>query len=251
MSEQTEMIEEGSELVPVPAAAKKAKSKVGTAVAAGLAVGAGAIAYDSYAEEMPKRDDSNTPGLVDTEKADSTASNVPADSAQNHPVQDTAATTQPVVALIPDHINVVNAPDEMSFGEAFAWSREKAGPGQLFEWHGELYHTCHANEYATLPNEVKDLFGDIWVFNEMGGLDVPQEGAMTVVDIIDETSSEEQHATNETVTDTTEHVATDETVTQPDSVSMDTDSYDIVYTAEDFDNDFEGTDEWVNPEDIA
>ncbi|MNL64337.1 hypothetical protein D3C87_1885410 [compost metagenome] len=51
-------------------------------------------------------------------------------------------------------------------------------------------------------------------------------------------------------TDTTTNPA-DTVVAEEDSVSMDSDEYDIVYTQEDYDSDFDGLDEWVNPEDIA
>lgn len=36
--------------------------------------------------------------------------------------------------------------DEMSFGEAFAAARTETGPGGVFQWHGQYYHTFVAQE---------------------------------------------------------------------------------------------------------
>lgn len=255
MSEQTQIIEENSELLPeAPVTPKKSKSKAGAAVAAGAAAGLGAIAYDAYADDDNKKDES-TPGGVPTgdheTKSDSTTA-VPADTvvAESDTVQDSVPANQPNVFLIPDHLSIVNAPDDMSFNEAFAWSREKAGPAQLFEWKGELYHTCHPNEYAALPQEMKDIFQDMWLDNAFGYSELPAEGSMVSYDY-DMGPAAEEVADEPVVTDTTTTEPTDTVVAEEDSVSMDTDDYDIVYTQEDYDNDFDGLDEWVNPEDIA
>jgi hypothetical protein len=250
MSEQTQIIEENSELLQeAPVTPKKSKTKAGTAIAAGAAAGVGAIAYDAYAGDDAKKDETIPSGVqsADAEtKSDSTAT---ADTV-NAPVQDSIPAGQPDVLLIPDHLSIVNAPDDMSFNEAFAWSREKAGPAQLFEWKGELYHTCHPNEYAALPQEMKEIFQDMWLDNAFGYSELPSEGSMVSYDYEVEPAVEE--VTDEQVaTDTTTTNPTDTVVAEEDSVSMDTDEYDIVYTQEDYDSDFDGLDEWVNPEDIA
>nr|WP_295934285.1 hypothetical protein [uncultured Dyadobacter sp.] len=257
MSEQTQVIEENSELLPeAPVAAKKGKGKAGAAMAAGAAAGLGAVAYDAYADDLTGKQDAAsadstaTPGPMG---ADSTDSQAPADSlvADSGATGNAGTTAQPAVMLIPDHLNIVNAPDEMSFNEAFAWSREKAGPAQLFEWQGELYHTCHASEYALLPAETKDLFEEMWIGNAFGVMDIPVEGQMLTYDIIEEPAEvTDQPMATDTV-DTTETHPTDTVVAEQDSASMDTDEYDIVYSQDDYDNNFDGLDEWVNPEDIA
>lgn len=261
MSEQTQIIDENSELLQdAPVTPKKSKTKAGAAIAAGAAAGVGTIAYDAYAGDDTKKDESmpgvatpsGVPSADNEEKSDSTSSTVPADTvvAENNPVQDSVPANQPDVLLIPDHLSIVNAPDDMSFNEAFAWSREKAGPAQLFEWKGELYHTCHPNEYAALPQEMKEIFQDMWLDNAFGYSELPAEGTMVSYDY--EMGPAVEEVTDEQVaTDTTTTNPTDTVVAEEDSVSMDSDEYDIVYTQEDYDSDFEGLDEWVNPEDIA
>lgn len=55
--------------------------------------------------------------------------------------------------------------DEMSFGDAFAAARENLGPGETFEWHGNVYSTYTAEEWnAAHPSEplietVEDVSG--------------------------------------------------------------------------------------------
>lgn len=44
--------------------------------------------------------------------------------------------------------------EDMSFGEAFAAAREDLGPGETFEWHGNVYSTYTAEEWnAAHPSE--------------------------------------------------------------------------------------------------
>lgn len=44
--------------------------------------------------------------------------------------------------------------EEMSFGEAFAAAREDLGPGETFEWHGNVYSTYTAEEWNSAhPSE--------------------------------------------------------------------------------------------------
>lgn len=255
MSEQTQLIEENSELMQdAPAIPKKSKSKAGAAIAAGAAAGAGAIAYDAYADDVNKKDESMPSGVPSTgdDDAKSDSTNTVPVVAENNPVQDSIPASQPDVLLIPDHLSIANAPDDMSFNEAFAWAREKAGPAQLFEWKGELYHTCHPNEYAALPQEMKEIFQDMWLDNAFGFSELPAEGAMVSYDYEMGPAAEEITDPSVATDEPTDSTTTDTTVVaEEDSVSMDTDQYDIVYTQEDYDSDFDGLDEWVNPEDIA
>lgn len=248
MSEQTQIIDESNELMPEsPATEKKGKNKAGTAIAAGAAVGLGAIAYDSYAGDPTGKQDADS---TDAAVSDSTSAQPQGDTVVGETQPVSSETSQPAVALIPDHLNVINAPDTMSFDEAFAWSREKAGPAQLFEWHGELYHTCHANEYAALPAETKDLFEELWVGNEFGIMEIPAEGQMITYDFVEEPATD-QPAVELATTDSTEVHANDDAAAEQESTSMDSEHYDVVYSHEDYDNNFDGLDEWVNPEDIA
>ncbi len=47
--------------------------------------------------------------------------------------------------------------EEMSFGEAFSAAREDLGPGETFEWHGNVYSTYTAQEWnAVHPSEPID-----------------------------------------------------------------------------------------------
>lgn len=47
--------------------------------------------------------------------------------------------------------------EDMSFGEAFAAAREDLGPGETFEWHGNVYSTYTAEEWnAAHPAEPVD-----------------------------------------------------------------------------------------------
>lgn len=248
MSEQTQIIDENSGSLPEsPAVEKKAKNKAGGAIAAGAAVGLGAIAYDSYAGDPTGKQDAGPAETTGTAVSDSTSAQPQGDAvvAGTQPVSN--ETSQPAVALIPDHLNVINAPDNLSFDEAFAWSREKAGPAQLFEWHGALYHTCHANEYAALPAETKELFEELWIGNEFGIMEIPVEGQMMTYDFVEEPAADPS-AGALAATDSTD---SDDAAAQQDSTTVDSEQYDVVYSHDDYDNNFDGLDEWVNPEDIA
>lgn len=46
--------------------------------------------------------------------------------------------------------------DEMSFGEAFAAARAETGPGGVFHWHGQNYHTFVAGEIDQYGHPVVD-----------------------------------------------------------------------------------------------
>ena len=54
-----------------------------------------------------------------------------------------------------------DAADEMSFSEAFAAAREELGPGQVFEWNGNLYSTCTVEEWDDYhPSATQDAEQD-------------------------------------------------------------------------------------------
>lgn len=50
--------------------------------------------------------------------------------------------------------------DQMAFGQAFAAARAEVGPGGVFEWHGQLYHTYTKDEWQNMSEEERSAFGD-------------------------------------------------------------------------------------------
>lgn len=50
--------------------------------------------------------------------------------------------------------------DDMSFSEAFAAARAEVGPGGAFEWHGGIYGTYTAAEWANMTQEEKEDYFD-------------------------------------------------------------------------------------------
>ena len=50
--------------------------------------------------------------------------------------------------------------DEMSFGEAFASARAELGPGGVFQWNGEVYHTFYASELDDEGNVLVEVTHD-------------------------------------------------------------------------------------------
>jgi hypothetical protein len=258
MSDQTQFISEDDQILPVePETAKKSKGKAGAAIGAGALVGLGAIAFDSYGSS--ETDFTSKSSEKSSDSASVAGGVTDADSTQ-HPQESSPVETQPVhngvsnsadVTLIPDHVNVGNAPDNMSFSEAFALCRENLGPAAVFEWQGHLYHTCHPAEYAALPDDLKNVFDTLWVANEEHLVDfIPeQEGAMSSVSLTsDETDTQVAH---ETTTDSTATNPEHDFSATADSTLTDGAHQDIVYSHDDFDNNFDGADEWINPEDIA
>ena len=48
--------------------------------------------------------------------------------------------------------------DSMSFGQAFAAARAEVGPGGVFEWHGNLYGTYTAEEWASMDAGAREEY---------------------------------------------------------------------------------------------
>lgn len=48
--------------------------------------------------------------------------------------------------------------DSMSFGQAFTAARAEVGPGGVFEWHGNLYGTYTAEEWASMDATARDEY---------------------------------------------------------------------------------------------
>lgn len=53
--------------------------------------------------------------------------------------------------------------DDMSFGEAFASARKEVGSGGIFEWHGNVYNTYTAEEWAHLTPEQQHEFAQSYL----------------------------------------------------------------------------------------
>jgi hypothetical protein len=278
MSDQTQLIPDENEAVQ-PQKAKK-NDGLKAAVVGGLAVGIGAIGYDAYGSDssgeagtLPETGSEKPETTENKVSKDSAQATVPGsspvvipDSSQTSTAGESPAVIKPVtdITLIPDHLNVGNAPDEMSFSEAFKLCRDNLGPAAVFEWQGHLYHTCTPEEYDILPDETKNAFAQLYVENEGHTADwVPAtEGNMAIVELMpsDYTPGVEVPAhevpTHETPADSVPAIAHDTIPDEDfDNWFSQTDtaghSEGIVYSADDFDNDFDGKDEWINPEDLT
>lgn len=292
MSEQTHILTDSAEVEKEITAEKSVnsqKAKQVVAVAGGIAAGVGAIAVDAYAENgKATGDDIQTPENVATTDStaatsDSTVAATDSTAVATEEVPSVAPTTEAVtditstnsqpttehtetapthephadstaVTMLPDNVAVVNAPDSMSFAEAFSAVRNEVGPGSLFEWHGNLYHTYHPDEFASLPQEMKDVYAALWLADQSqtDGIDVvPEtEGDYVVYDIdldgsttapshengtTDSPQSHTEYATETTTTDEVEYVTyVDEPITE-----------------DEYDNDYDGSDDFMNPQDLA
>ena len=51
--------------------------------------------------------------------------------------------------------------DELSFRDAFNAARAEMGPGGVFRWHGNLYNTYTADEWAAMSESEKDAFAEL------------------------------------------------------------------------------------------
>ena len=285
MSEQTQRISEDGELSGgKPEIQTRKNIKPAAAVGAGAMAGVGAVAIDAYGlqktSDAPETEVSAEEVTAETPADSTAASSVAADTTtttpetpanlaepavattqtQPEPAQDPNASdsTQAAVAVteIPDHIQIANVPDNLSFEDAFKVSRESMGPGALFEWHGHLYHTSHPGEYAALPEDMKVLFAELWVANEHNAIDavIPEEGEIAIVQLTDQPAGD---GSDPTVQDESidpgdaQGPVTEVDSTETDSTESVEQQDDLAYTSEDFDNNFDGADEWVNPDDVA
>ena len=57
--------------------------------------------------------------------------------------------------------------DSMSFSQAFASARAEVGPGGAFEWHGNVYGTCTADEWNTMSPAEKAEFNSHFNWNNV------------------------------------------------------------------------------------
>lgn len=85
---------------------------------------------------------------------------VPAQAAETEEVEESSKTAnvdeQPVIYSDAPVAYSVN--DNMSFNEAFAAARSEVGPGGVFSWHGGVYGTYYANEWANMDNAARNDF---------------------------------------------------------------------------------------------
>lgn len=69
----------------------------------------------------------------------------------------TAATEEELIAETSDQIKETVMDDSLSFKHAFDGAREQLGPDGLFQWRGNIYSTCTADEWNAKTAEEKDL----------------------------------------------------------------------------------------------
>lgn len=60
--------------------------------------------------------------------------------------------------VVPVDIPVVEVSDTTSFGDAFAAAREELGPGGIFSYNGDYYHTYYKEEWDAMHTEQQDQY---------------------------------------------------------------------------------------------
>ncbi len=122
--EETRLI---SDEVTTPKKSNKAKyvATTATGIAAGAVAGSGATAGAAVIADKVELTDIETPSEETPEENDN-------------------------LLINNGDIRVAHVDDDMSFGEAFAQARSQVGPGGVFEWHGKLYGTYTAEEWASM-----------------------------------------------------------------------------------------------------
>lgn len=234
---------------------KKSTSKKVAAIGAGIAGGVGAIAWDTYGAEVSAEiEEEVNPTPTDTSEENSQPT-TPSDSTSTDTVPQTptepqqpadSTHTNANIHVVPDHLAIANMPDSMSFNEAFDAARQSMGSGALFEWRGELYHTCHPDEYAALPQEMKNLFADAWTAHEShtDGVEVvPEEEGVAYVFDLNSSSNGTDHPT-----DNSDNIPGDDSNTPTDDYTAYTDTNPV---DADYDNNYDGADDFINPEDMV
>lgn len=233
---------------------KKRMPKLAVAVGAGIVAGVGAISWDTYGAEISAEIEEETTSTNTMEEqtettaaTDSTSTNTTNGQTNSTTTETHQATNETHdnvhITAVPDHLAIANMPDSMSFDEAFSAARQSMGAGALFEWRGELYHTCHPDEYAALSQEMKNLFADAWTAHEShtDGVEVvpEEEGVAYVFDLNSSTNEADQP---------TDTVLADDDYTPTDDYTAYTDENPV---DADYDNDYDGADDFINPEDIV
>ena len=94
--------------------------------------------------------------------------------------------------LVDDQVMVATTvTDEMSFGEAFAEARAEVGPGGVFEWHGNLYGTYTADEWASMSADEKAEYNNHFAWNNIDSSNSDIHGDYADVTITAEPVAEE------------------------------------------------------------
>jgi hypothetical protein len=147
---ETEVItnESGKKAIRISKLSKKQKEVLmSSGVAfAGLAAGAGAFTMLSFSEAPESVDD----GEVQNEESNEESIVIEVDS----PIAASSGASS----------------GSISFNQAFADARAELGPGGLFVWEGDLYHTYTASEWNSMSNEERlEFSSSITVQNADGG----------------------------------------------------------------------------------
>lgn len=231
---------------------KKGFPKLVVAVGGGIVAGVGAISWDAYGAEISAEIEEETTAINTTEEQTETTTATDSTSTTNDQTNPATTETHQAtnevhsnvhVTAIPDHLAIANMPDSMSFDEAFGAARQSMGAGALFEWRGELYHTCHPDEYAALPQEMKNLFADAWTAHEShtDGVEVvPEEEGVAYVFDLNSSTDEADQPTDTALADDND-TPTDDYTAYTDENPIDTD----------YDNNYDGADDFINPEDMV
>ncbi len=242
MSEQTHILDS----VALNTASSKPTKPTATVIGGAIATGLGAVAIDAYAEESSTVEETpnHTPSTsTDTSAVVEESVSTPSDSTTTTPPSSSPPVSTPVT-LIPDHITVANAPDHLSFGEAFQLARQDFGAGALFEWRGNLYHTYHADEYAALSSDVKQLHQALWIAEysplNPNGIVPDAEGQFVVMNI-------SQAPTDELPTDMSSPDSSYVPSSAPEEYAYNTEEI----AEDEYDNDYDGIEDFMNPEDLA
>lgn len=124
----------------------------------GILMGAGSVlGFNAHAaEKAPELDvDKEDEGVVisnDKDGAEEAVAEAAAEVAAEEAVEPSVVdeSVQQV-----QFIEVANVSDDMSFGEAFAAARAEVGPGGVFYWHGAIFNTYYAEEWAAMSDKEK------------------------------------------------------------------------------------------------
>ena len=142
----------------IPAQGSNSWKKLVIGGASGILLGAGgAVAYKTY---MHRTGSVVADQLPETEDEDHIAEVIEDDSYDGVDVPD--------VIVVPEYetlgVNVAFVDDGMTFGEAFAVSREQVGPGGVFEWRGAIFNTFYVEEWEDMnANEKAEFMQQVFV----------------------------------------------------------------------------------------
>lgn len=112
----------------------------------GILMGAGMMyATTASAQEQPK-----------PTEAEQEAENEAEQNADENAIDNDVAVTSTNVGT--PAINIATQHSDIPFDQAFAAARAEVGPGGVFHWHGGIYNTYTAEEWAAMTTEQKNNF---------------------------------------------------------------------------------------------